>query len=147
MKIRIVATVIAFAGIAAVPAHAQGFGDRDGLAGFERADTNGDGVVTRAEFAASRMARFDKMDRDGDGAISKSDFKRLSRFRPQAMERIDALIAQGDSNKDGRLTRAEMNAAPMPAFDRVDANGDGAVDKDELARAREAMQAIRERNN
>jgi Ca2+-binding EF-hand superfamily protein len=124
--------------IVATPAGAQrgrltgGNGER-----FEQADTNGDGVVTRAEFKASRSARFAQMDRNGDGAISRDDFGRILRFRPQAGQRLDTLLAEADANHDGRVTRAELDAAPMPGFDRADTNRDGKVDRQELAAMRE----------
>lgn len=125
------------------PAMAQRFGGGDGTQIFESADANHDGVVTRAEFLAARNARFDRMDRNGDGVIDRSDFARLASFRPQAMGRIDALIAQADANHDGKVTRAELAAAPAQAFDLADANHDGKVDRDELAAARATVSAMR----
>jgi len=129
------------------PVSARMAGGGGALAGFDGADRNGDGIVTRDEFAASRVARFDTMDRNGDGVVTKDDFKRLARFRPEAVERLEMLISQGDANGDGRLTRAELQAAPMPVFDRVDVNRDGKVDKQELERAREALADMKAARN
>jgi len=128
---------LAAGALIATPAAAQRFGDP--AAAFDNADADRNGVITRAEFAASRMTRFNQMDRNHDGAVSKADFKRIARFRPEAAGRLDALIAQADANRDGKATRAEMAAAPMPIFDRADANKDGGVDKDELAAIRSAL--------
>ncbi len=115
----------------AASAVAQDF--RDPVAAFDDADADRNGVVTHREFTTARMANFARMDRNRDGAVSQADFRRIARIRPDAVERLDGLIAQGDANRDGRLTRAEMAAAPTPVFDRADSNRDGAVDKAELA--------------
>lgn len=128
----------------AAPASAQLFGGGDPMDAFEGADTNHDGVVTRAEFVAARAARFDKMDRNGDGFISRDDFKRVLRFRPQAGQKVDAFIAQADSNGDHKVSRAEMAAAPTPIFSVADANRDGVVDQAELAAAKDRLQSLKQ---
>lgn len=142
-------TLLTGAAILAAPLAAQRFGrgqqaQRDPIAAFREADTNGDGSVSRAEYAAARMARFDKLDRNGDGAISRDDFGRLIRLAPRLARRIDALLAAADTNYDGRISRAEYAAMPMPLFDRLDLNHDGRIDGQELATARAHIEEIRE---
>lgn len=119
-----------------------GFGDP--MAAFDNADTNHDGVVSKAEFIAARNARFDKMDRNGDGVISRDDFGRLIQFRPQIGQRIDAMLAEADLNHDGRVTRQEMAQAPTRLFDMADTNHDGVVDQNELAAARAQLQQAKQ---
>ena len=41
--------------------------------GLMRADANGDGVVTRAEFLADAAARFDRMDANRDGRLTREE--------------------------------------------------------------------------
>lgn len=118
---------------------------RDPGAIFDNADVNGDGVITRSEFQQSRAARFDKADRNRDGAVSRDDFKRLARFRPDAVERLNALISEADTNGDGRVTHGEMANAPMPLFDRTDTNQDGRVDRNEVAAFRAQAAEFRKR--
>jgi len=119
------------------PAMAQ-MGQRDPMQALEEADSNGDGVITRAEFAAARAARFNQMDRNGDGAISRDDLGRLAKMRPQIGQRLDAMLAEADANHDGRLTREEQANAPMPLVDRLDTNKDGRIDAAEMAKAKQA---------
>lgn len=135
---------ISIAGIAlvAMPASAQ-LGRRGGGDRFAQADTNGDGLVTREEFKASRSARFKQMDRNGDGAISRDDFGRILKFRPDAAQRLDQMLAEADANHDGRLTRAELDQAPVPMFERADANGDDRIDAQERAAAKDRAQNAR----
>ena len=126
------------------PAAAQMFGGGDPMDAFANADANGDGIVTKAEFLASRNARFDKMDRNGDGVVSRDDFGMILKFRPQAGQKLDAFIKQADANHDGKVNRAELAAAPTPIFDLADANHDGKVDKAEMEAARTRLQAMKQ---
>ncbi|MBB4630957.1 EF-hand domain-containing protein [Sphingosinicella soli] len=129
---RRVLIALAAATLVASPAAAQRWGGGDGAAAFDKADADGDGVVTRSEFLKSRSARFDTMDRNNDGVVSESDFKRILKFRPEAGARLERLIAEADANRDGKVTRAEFDVAPTPVFDLADTNGDGKVDRAEL---------------
>lgn len=120
----------------ATPAAAQ---DSRLAAAFDGADTNGDGLISRAEFSASRLTRFNKMDRNGDGAISRADLPRMKRAAEKLGPLIDMTVRQSDADHDGKASRTEMANGPMPIFDRADANQDGSVDKNELAAIREML--------
>lgn len=126
----------------APPAAAQRWGGGDGAA-LEKADANKDGVVTRSEFVQNRNTRFDAMDRNGDGVVSESDFGRILKFRPEAGARLERMIAEADANRDGKVTRAEMNAAPTPVFDLADTNKDGKVDKAEVEAFRDKAEMMK----
>lgn len=113
-------SLIALVILAATPSAAQT--GRGPSKAFAAADADGDGRVTRAEFVAHRTAQFDKMDRDGDGVVASDDFARIAKRRPEARARIERMIAGADGDGDGRLTRAELAAAPVRVFDRADTN-------------------------
>lgn len=115
------------------PAQAASGGKLDAM--LDKADTDHDGRITRAEFLAARRAMFDRLDRNHDGVVSKDDFGRLRRFRPKAAEQIDAFIASTDTDHDGRVTRAELESAPTRAFDLLDTNRDGVIDSTERSAA------------
>jgi Ca2+-binding EF-hand superfamily protein len=135
--------ILAAAALLAAPAaFAQSQGE--GMKMLANADANRDGVITRDECAQARTANFTRMDRNKDGAVSKADFKRLTRFKPDAASRLDTLIGAMDTNKDGKATRAEFESAPMPLFDRADANGDGRIDASELAAAKSRIDAMKQ---
>ena len=90
-----------------------------------RADTDGDGAISRAELTRSLDARFTKMDANGDGQLSKAD-----REARQA-----ARFAKMDTNGDGELTEAEIAAAraarKSERFARADTDGNGKLSPQE----------------
>ena len=135
--------ILAAAALLAAPAaFAQSKGE--GMKLLTAADSNRDGVVTRDEYARARAANFARLDRNKDGAVSNADFKRLTRFKPDAASRLDTLIATMDADKDGKVTRAEFDTAPMPLFERADANGDGRIDANEMAAAKARIDAMKQ---
>lgn len=105
---------------------------------FASADANHDGVVTRDEFIAARAQKFASLDRDGDGFIDENDVPRRLRTRRNASDRVSELIAQFDTDGDGRISQSEFSAGPTLAFDRADTDHNGELSADELAAARAA---------
>lgn len=113
------------------PAHARPSAE-NAIAKLREADTNRDGAITRAEFAAYRAAQWKRMDRNGDGVFSRDDLPALARSRWDSGERLVALRRQLDGNRDGRITRAEYDSAPPRLFDAADADHNGIVTDAEL---------------
>lgn len=121
----------------ATPALAQ----RGGGDWFAAADTNGDGVVTRAEFLRHRDSSFARLDRNKDGVVSPADFPRLANRKPGMFDRLMDALDIADSNGDGAISRSELAQSPPVMFDRADADHDGRVTKAEYDAARARMQA------
>jgi Ca2+-binding EF-hand superfamily protein len=94
--------------------------------GFRRADHNGDGVISQAEFLNTDLVDDDRgdlfvyLDANNDRRVSRSEWH-------GGTAAFNAL----DTNKDGTLTRAELdgddNAPPEDLFASVDVNHDGSV--------------------
>lgn len=104
-----------------------------GAGALARADGNGDGRVTRSEFQALRALGFERLDANGDDQLTAQE-------RSAAQGRMARQIAGADANGDGVVTEAEFLNQPARAFDRFDANNDEALDGEELAALRAAMQ-------
>lgn len=96
-------------------------------------DANGDGRVTLQEYLAFN-ARMTLVwgDTDNDGRVSKAEARSKMGARGAL---IDLYWNRIDTNRDGYLTRAEMDVMATQGFRRADANNDGVLDQAEVAAA------------
>jgi hypothetical protein len=122
---------------------------------FERADTNGDGFVSKDEFSAGRTEMFAKLDANGDGFIDQGELDKAreawhqqhmkpaqdgaaqqsedstSQPKPEAKEH-HGFMDRMDSDKDGKISAAEFAAAGDQMFSKLDKNADGKLAQDEM---------------
>jgi Ca2+-binding EF-hand superfamily protein len=108
-----------------------------------RADTDGDGRVSRAEATASGAERsgdwFDKLDLNKDGYVTQDEMKqaRDTRHRNHGdmKEKMEARFKEADANGDGQLSLDEVQAKMPRLADRfttLDSDKNGLLSKDEL---------------
>jgi Ca2+-binding EF-hand superfamily protein len=122
---------------------------------FDNADANHDGKVTGDELKGAAGDMFSKADINGDGKLDKNEAKK---FPPPVFKKLDAnndgfltkeelekapelkggksgpAQLPGDTDKDGTLTKAEATQEAQVAFKKLDANNDGSLSKEELAK-------------
>jgi len=91
-------------------------------------DSDHDGVISAAEIASASRSLL-TLDADSDGDI-KPDEMRMRQQTPR--ERVDHMLDEWDTNKDGRISKAEAPDRMQQQFESIDTNGDGFLDKDEL---------------
>jgi Ca2+-binding EF-hand superfamily protein len=125
---------------------------------FGRADTNGDGFVSKEEFAAGRDVWFAKLDANSDGAIDQAEVDKAreawhQRKSQQAQadsgtqadkpnkEHQGRFMARIDTDSDGKVTTQEFAAAGDKMFAKIDANGDGKLAQDEMPKHRKHKDA------
>jgi len=126
-KVVLIAVFVALA--QATSANAQTV-DPSMIERIARADSNGDGVVARAEFLTFRNSQFQRLDRNGDNYLSRADTPRLA-GRALAGVDVASIVEQFDANNDSRVSREELASGPTPAFDLADQNQDQVVTQTE----------------
>ena len=129
------AALASAAGLAAAQSQPTQERERGGVSRFFEADANNDGNITREEFLAHPTEMFARLDTNSDGVISTAE-------RPQRPERGERPgrgdrreRANPDTNNDGQLSQSEFAAMGAGMFERLDANSDGRVTRDEAAAA------------
>ncbi len=121
-----------------------------------RLDADQDGKVTKEELPERFQRVLDRADANDDGAIDREEAEKLAaamgRFQRQGPEGrpggpprpgdIIERVMRFDRNDDGKVTDDEM-PEPMRErlLDRADADGDGAVDKEELEKMAEEIRS------
>jgi Ca2+-binding EF-hand superfamily protein len=111
---------------------------------FHRSDWNGDGKLSFDEFAAPTRAVFERMDRDGTGMASCSARRGEAEEAPQPQQRgrtteanynsrsrtssggsrgRGSFCAEFDLNRDGKVTRAELDQGLHQQFQAATKNG------------------------
>ncbi len=100
-------------------------------------DLNGDGKVTAAEFKTVQTgAMLKRVDINKDGRIAKDEIQSVAgggaRGGMAAM-----MFSRRDTDKDGFISRAEMEVGAQGRFEKADSNKDGWLNKDEIASMRQ----------
>lgn len=89
---------------------------------FDAADTDGDGLVSEAEFVRDAAAGFAGLDQNRDRKLSPAE---LGPHDPQQFKKVDA-------NGDGFLTFKEVMSFKTKAFKAGDKSGDGKLSYEEM---------------
>ena len=104
-------------------------------------DADHDGVLSPAELASATRA-LKTLDLNGDGQLTPDEIKVK---QLTAAERATHTMDEWDTNKDGKLSKAEAPDRMQEQFGKIDANQDGVVDAQELTAWFATMPAQRPR--
>ena len=101
-------------------------------------------VVTHDRVMQGANRQFDRLDANKDGFIDQAEYEafinaEIAKLRERLMKRF----TDDDTDKDGRLSRAEMLAGREKWFQSIDANHDGVLDEPEFRAARQRGPAPR----
>lgn len=111
---------------------------------FGKIDSNGDEIITleEAESAGADkfVEHFNEIDADGSGEITKDE---LRVHHKQRMEERRAKREAMDADSNGSISLDEATNAGadklVENFDKIDANGDGEIDCEEMNKAHKDM--------
>lgn len=125
----------------AVPMIAQAGGHKGGGKHLEMLDTNGDGMIARAEVEVSAAESFGKMDANADGFLTQAELKagheahraemeaewaKKREGKPAREPKADADPAKAEAWKAKKEERkANMETKAAERFAAVDTNSDG----------------------
>ena len=109
-------------------------------------DQNGDGVVSKEEFAATRAIQFAKIDADKNGVLSQAEYvnefkarleaklaasdrtaEKKEEERERQMRQTVVRFGVLDSDKSGGITKSEFDYSGWRMFVTHDTNKDGVV--------------------
>lgn len=74
-----------------------------------RADVDGDGRISQAEFVGRRLQRLTAADADRDGSVTPEEVRATAQAR--MAQRADTRFQRLDANSDGSISRAEFDGA------------------------------------
>ena len=130
-------------------AQARGEGQGPRLPAFETLDTNKDGKIDQAEAKAMLQTRMTTADTNSDGTITLEELQAhmSARASKRAQENASRMMERLDTDKDGKISTAELTAMAERQedrfgriFSRLDRDDDGAISQTEYDRMAERMQ-------
>jgi Ca2+-binding EF-hand superfamily protein len=99
---------------------------------FDKIDANHDGVVTQDEYIAAATAHFNKIDTNGSGQIGTEQIASSPRMVRHEQRVASHEVKRMDTDGDGTVSQAEYINAAKARFAKLDKNGDGFIDADEM---------------
>ena len=122
-----VALGITSAAVAGMSEHGRG-GHMSAMVGM--IDTDADGKITRAEADAFRDAHLKQFDANADGVLNGDEYiAMLEDFRRQMML---TRFKKADADGDGALSKDELGNRMDWMFAHLDRNDDGVIEADEM---------------
>ena len=108
----------------------------------KKLDQDNDGRISRSEWPRNEQG-FERMDADKDGFLTKEELRSAAR---EFLEKPGSRLRQMDTDADGNISRGEWKGKEE-IFNRLDANKDGVLTRDELREARRQHRLSSPRSN
>jgi len=109
---------------------------------LERMDADGSGGISTDEAKGRLEKHFDQIDADGSGEITEQELATAGEERRERGKENAGKVKEADTDGNGSISYDEANAAGLEKliehFEKVDADGDGEVTKEEMKEMRKA---------
>ena len=110
---------------------------------FNRLDADQSGTLSKEEAKGPMAKNFDKIDTDGNGELSKKELRAQGDKRRDQVKEKGAKMKEADTDGNGNISYDEADAAGLQKlvenFEKVDADGDGEIAKQEMREMRKAQ--------
>jgi Ca2+-binding EF-hand superfamily protein len=106
---------------------------------FDAIDSDGDGIITKAELRKAIRA-LKTLDADNDGNITLAEAGASAGPAASGGPDVERMLTEHDKNGDRKLTADEVPPHIMPILQGADKNQDRAIDEDELKAAIQTSQ-------
>jgi Ca2+-binding EF-hand superfamily protein len=114
--------------------HKRSFDKVDrGARKLKRFDQDGNGSLSRAEAPPFLQDRFDDVDTNKDGVLNQEE---LQACHKKMGKKGHGRMARMDKDGDGKVSSAEFTEAAVQRLNRVDANKDGILTREEVEKYR-----------
>ena len=95
-------------------------------------DADGDGIVTREEMTAEVEKTFAGCDRNQDGKLAADEYGGPGGVRSAMGGFVKQHAQEIDADGDGAITKDELQSIALRMFDKADPNRDGKLSPDEI---------------
>ena len=110
---------------------------------IERLDGDGSGSITEDEAKGFMAKYFERIDANSDGEISEEELLDIRENRGQKPKQVREDIKAADTDQNGAISIDEATEAGfkkmLENFDRIDADGDGEISKEEMHQLRKQI--------
>ncbi|KRG42881.1 hypothetical protein ARC78_07800 [Stenotrophomonas pictorum JCM 9942] len=108
-------------------------------------DANGDGMVSASEHADAARMKFETMDANKDGFVTAAEMDQspmaMGKDRPMRQPPAADRIRMMDGDGDGKLSAPEYAAATKKMFDSTDTDKNGMISRAEMEASHKPMAA------
>lgn len=101
---------------------------------MEKADTDGNGALSKVELDAFNLARAQELDLNKDGSVTAEEMKAYR--EQQRAKRAAERMARLDGNKDGKVSVQELADSRGQWIAKLDADGNGELTAEEMRAGR-----------